>query len=273
MKRRGIGLIVLLLCVLSGLVVAIFTPALAMNLTLPAAKTGVSTVTGGQHAQPVATTAATATKPAPTVQPTLPSGVTVLAQDTFQRNDQAFWGVASDQHMWEGDANNSPAFTIADKIGQISGQLAGGQHALQATFNVMSNDAELFISGSVSQFDANGNSNLGAVLRWQDTNNWYKALIDGTHLQLLKSVKGKQTVLAEHAFQAIGGTKYGLRFRIQGSNLFARAWPLAQQEPATWTVMDGDTQFTSGMSGIRVKVVSGVLILVTAFRETSVPQM
>jgi hypothetical protein len=142
---------------------------------------------------------------------------------------------------------------------------------LQATLDVASADAEILVSGTVSQFDADGNTNLGVVLRWQDTNNWYKALIDGSQLQLLSDVNGQITVLAEHAFTATSGTAYSIRFRVLGSNLFAKAWASTQAEPANWTLMKIDTQLTTGMSGIRVKIVTGVMIRVKMFLETSVP--
>ncbi|HEX7737996.1 MAG TPA: hypothetical protein VF458_24335 [Ktedonobacteraceae bacterium] len=275
MKRRGTGLAVLVLCVIGGLIAAIFTPAIAATLATPAAMASASPAAGATQTRPAAPTAAPvptrAVTPAPTAQPTMPAGVTVLAQDSFQRNDQVHWGTASDHRTWSGDANNSPAFAIANKMGQVAG--GQGQTAFQATLGDSSNDADLLISGSVSQFDANRVTNLGVILRWQDANNWYKALINGSQLQLLKDVGGKITVLAEHVFNATGDTQYSLRFRVQGSNLFARAWPSARPEPAQWTIMNVDTQFTRGLSGIRVKILPGVLIKIHMYLETSIPNM
>jgi hypothetical protein len=194
------------------------------------------------------------------------NGVTVLAQDNFHRSNQPFWGTSSGLRTWGGDANTNTAFAIFNNMGRIT----GGQGALQAILSVTSANADAFVSGSVSQFDLDGAVNLGLVLRWQDANDWYKALIDGQTLQVLRAVNGHVTVLAEQPFQANSGTRYSLRFRILGSALFARAWPSAGQEPATWNIMKIDTQLTTGLSGIRVKVQPGVVILVTAFQETSV---
>lgn len=262
MKIRGAGLVALVLCVLGGLIAALFTPALAATLALPATSQG----TTATHPQPAATAtkAATAVPAQPT---TATNGLTILAQDTFQRPDQAFWGTSSGLRPWGGDANTNQAFAIVNRAGQIT----GGQGALQATLNVASADAEILLNGNVNQFAANGAINLGVILRWQDTNNWYKALIDGSELQLLKDVNGKISVLAEHAFKASGETGYSLRFRVMGSNLFAKAWASAGAEPTNWTLMTIDTSLTSGMSGVRVKVEPGTLIRVTMFLETSVP--
>ena len=72
--------------------------------------------------------------PTGTVQPTLPStpttgAVTILAQDSFKRADQVFWGTATDGRQWIGDANSIEVFSIVGNAGQID-------HA-QGTFNAI----------------------------------------------------------------------------------------------------------------------------------------
>jgi len=265
MNARGLRLTLLTLCVVGGLIAGIFTPAIAATLTLPATS-GAIQATAPAHPRPTPTVTTGATHS----QPTLPAtGLTVLARDTFQRPDQSFWGNSSDGRLWGGDANTNPAFSIKDKAGQISGTSG----PLQATLNVTSADAELLFSGSANRFDASGDINLGGVLRWQDPGNWYKVLINGSVLQLLKAVNGKITMLGSAPFKAEGKTNYSIRFRVLGSNLFAKAWPSAATEPATWTLMVIDTQQTTGISGIRVLLAPGAIIRVTSFLETSVPTM
>lgn len=247
----------LLLCLVGGLIAAFFTPTIAATLTLPGA---------GQTVAPTPTATSVITAPAP--QPTtLPNGVTVLARDTFQRPDQKFWGTSSDSRIWGGDANTNAAFSIVNHAGKI----AGGNGPLQGVLNVTITDAEILVSGTVNHFDANGDINLGAVLRWQDANNWYKALINGSQIQVLKDVNGTVTVLGSQPFEAQGDVSYNLRFRVQGSNLFAKAWPASQAEPTNWALMVIDTQLVSGVGGIRVLLVPGAIIRVTSFLETNVP--
>ena len=259
MNARGFGLALLVLCVMGGLIAALFTPAIAATLTLPATSSAA-------RIRP--TPAATQAPTGPASQATAPaSGVTVLARDSFQRPDQALWGTSSDNRIWGGDANANSAFSIVNHAGQIG----GAKGALQATLNVPNADAELLVSGSVNRFDANGDVNLGCVLRWQDPQNWYKVLINGSVLQLLRSVNGKISVLGAQPLQAVGGTAYSIRFRVVGSNLFAKAWPSAQPEPANWALMIIDTQLVSGVGGIRVLLASGSVIRVTSFLETNVP--
>ena len=193
-------------------------------------------------------------------------GVVVLAKDTFQRAAQVFWGTASDGHLWAGDANSIEVFSITNGAGQID-------HA-QGTFNAVlgtpNTNAEVLVSASANQFVAGGKVNIGAVLRWTDANNWYKALIDGTNLQILSRVNGVTMSLAVMPFPAKGGVMYTLRFRVMGANLFARAWQSGQPEPATWMLTVANTALTQGLGGVRVLVQTATVVRVTSFLETSI---
>ncbi len=256
---RRISLIILALCILGGLVAALFAPVLAATLTLPSRQP--------VHIQ---STPTRATQPAPhPTAPTaqLPDGTVVLAHDTFQRPAQNLWGRASDNQVWGGDANTNPAFSIVNQVGQI----AKAQGKLNAVTGVTMSDTEVLLTFAVNQFDPNGDINLGAVLRWKDTNNWYKVLLDGQNIQLLKNVQKKSTVLKTVPFQAHQGVFYSLRFRALGSALFAKAWPTSQQEPQDWSITLIDTSLTTGVDGIRVVVTPAAVISVTSFLETNVP--
>ncbi|HKV59572.1 MAG TPA: hypothetical protein VJO32_14860, partial [Ktedonobacteraceae bacterium] len=119
-------------------------------------------------------------------------------------------------------------------------------------------------------FAAGGTVNIGAALRWKDGNNWYKALIDGTKLQILSRVNGVTTSLASMPFAAKDGATYNLRFRAMGANLFARAWQSGQPEPTTWMLTVANTALTQGLGGVRVLVLNTTVIRVTSFLETSI---
>jgi len=258
MSMRGVALVLLVLCMLGGLVSAFFTHAIAATLTRSV--TASATQAGSSPTVNPVTE--------PMGQPTMvTNGGTVLARDSFQRQNQVFWGSSSDGRPWSGDANINQAFSIVNAAGQIS----GGTGALQGILDVKSTDADLLLVGSVNSFEANGAVNLGIVLRWKDANNWYKLLVDGKKLQLLRSLKGEITSLATQSFSARGNTSYSIRFRVLGSNLFARVWPSAQGEPEKWTLRVVDTTLTGGVSGIRVLLTSSTVIRVTSFLETIVP--
>src|SRR5579859_6376657 len=186
----------------------------------------------------------------------------LLAQDNFQRNDQRFWGTASNGQIWGGNANSSPAFTVAGQTGTI----ANGAGIFDATLGPRTTDAEVVFTGSLSLF-GEGNSNIGSVLRWTDSNNWYKAYLDGTQLILLKRVAGTMTRLNAANFPALNGKEYTLRFRVVGSMLWARAWLTGQPEPAAWLTTANDTALPSGFAGLRVVIQNGVLVRIHMFTE------
>jgi hypothetical protein len=258
MNIRWIGITFIGICILGGLIAGLFSRSIEAALTPPLSiRTNQAAPTSS--AAPVGTT-----KPSMPFTPTT-NGVTILAQDTFQRANRVFWGTASDGRQWSGDANSIEVFSIAGGTGQVD----HAQGAFNAILGPANTNVEVVCSGVVNQF-AQGKVNMGAVLRWTDGNNWYKALIDGTKLQLFKRVNGKITLLGSAPFSAQGGTSYTLRFRAVGASLFAKAWQSNQPEPGGWTLTAMDGALSTGSGGLRFLMQSGAVIKVTSFRETTV---
>jgi outer membrane protein assembly factor BamB len=191
-----------------------------------------------------------------------PSPGTTLEQDTFQRANQAYWGIASGGRTWGADANSASAFSIVNNSGQVS----NGSGIYNAVLGPTATDAEVVSSGSMSSYS---NANLGAVLRWTDTNDWYKAFISGTSLIVQKKVSGSTTILGTAAFIATAGTTYTLRFRVVGKTLYARVWKTGTTEPTAWTVAVTDTTFTSGYCGLQILSQSGTTATYTSFKATA----
>ncbi|MBA2395544.1 MAG: hypothetical protein H0V70_22665 [Ktedonobacteraceae bacterium] len=215
------------------------------------------TATTGPTPTATATTTVTPT-PTVTVTPT-PGPGTTLAQDTFMRANQNLWGKASDGQTWGGDANTQAAFSIHNNVGQI----ANGTGPSNAVLGPSATDAEVLFTGSMSSFT---NNNLGAVLRWKDANNWYKAYISGTSLVIQAKVNGTATTLTQAAFAATANTAYSLRFRIVGTTLSAKAWATTAPEPTTWTATTTSTALTSGQCGLRIQVLGSTSASITAFQ-------
>jgi hypothetical protein len=124
----------------------------------------------------------------------------------------------------------------------------------------------VLFTGSLSSFT---NNNLGAVLRWQNNNNWYKAYINGTSLVIQAKVNGTTTTLTQAAFPATANTAYNLRFRIVGTTLSAKAWATTTTEPATWTTTTTNASLSSGQCGLRIQVLGSTSASVTAFQATT----
>jgi streptogramin lyase len=184
---------------------------------------------------------------------------TILGEDTFQRANQTFWGTASDGQTWGADANAQNVFSIANNVGQI----ANGSASYSAVLGPGASDSEVLLTGSASAFN---NSNFGAILRWTDNNDWYKAYLDGTNLVLQAKVSGAYKTLSVTPFAATAGTLYSLRFSAIGTTLSAKVWPASTAEPATWTTTVTDSGLASGQAGVRMQVPSGVTVLFTSFQ-------
>jgi len=123
----------------------------------------------------------------------------------------------------------------------------------------------VYATGSLSSFT---NSNFGAVLRWTDGNNWYKAFIDGGSLFIQKKVAGATTILASAPFTASAGTAYTIHFRVVGSTLTANVWAASGTEPSGWMVTASDSALTSGFCGMRF-LTQGGTATVTSFQAKS----
>jgi hypothetical protein len=263
MKFRWIVFTFIVICMLMGLLAGFFSHSLEAALTVPLK---------------VATSRPTSTPsqmgpggPVETAKPTMPStptvdAVTTLAQDTFKRANQVFWGKSSDGRQWIGDANSIEVFSVVNGTGQID----HAQGAFNAILGPANTNIEVVFSGIVNQFAQGSTVNMGAVLRWTDANNWYKALIDGTKLQILRRVNGNTTSLGSVTFSAQGGTSYTLRFRAVGAALFVKAWQSNQPEPNGWMLTVMDITLSKGFAGLRFLMQNGVVIKVSLFRETTV---
>ncbi len=276
MNKRLLIITLLVMLVVGGMIAGLFMGSIQKALTLPMMQAMDNGATKqGQAANSTAPAAQRQKNPPAMKNPTPnPNGNqnmqgqnanqgNLLAQDTFQRNDQSLWGASSDGRQWEGDANISQSFSIANAAGRIS----NGQGSLNAVLGNPVADSEVLASGSVNEFT--GNTNFGTVLRWTDGDNWYKVLLDGTHLNILKRVNGQSTTLRSVHFVAQADRVYMLRFRAVGAMLFARAWRVDQTEPNRWLVITSDNSLASGRVGLRVVVQPTTVINVTSFTATS----
>ena len=260
MNIRWIIFTALGICLFGGLIAGFFSRSIEAALTLPQVNKMQSNKPASTQVIPIAT-------PVPTIPSPVSNNVNILAKDTFQRPDQAFWGTASDGRVWAGDANTSGAFSIVGKAGQIDNR----QGIYNAILGSATTDTEVVFSASVNHFNPN-TVNIGAVLRWTDSNHWYKAFINGTELVILKRLGGSTTRLAAIPFSAQGEASYTLRFRAMGATLFAKVWQSNEPEPASWmlTFTDTGALLTSGTGGLRVAVEADTVMRVTSFLETSV---
>lgn len=215
--------------------------------------------------------APTPVPPAPTPRPAQNSSVPpspVLAQDTFGRPDQPWWGTASNGLLWSGDANTSPVFAIRTGTGQIR----GGTGFFTALLGPAVDSVQVTATGSVSHFSQAGAVNLGVVVHWHNASNYEKAYLDGRALVVMQRVAGVMTILGQALFAAQDGRSYTLQLVAVGSRLLARAWPTGTREPANWLVQVSASSLASGRAGIRVLMQPWCLITITSFQEQRVSE-
>ncbi|HTK07832.1 MAG TPA: hypothetical protein VL485_11730 [Ktedonobacteraceae bacterium] len=216
-------------------------------------------ITGGPSGGGTGGTPTPVPSPSPTSTP--PANGAVLAQDTFHRTDQSFWGTASDGQTWGADANVASAFSVANNTGLVTN--AGLSYS--AVLGPSITDSDVVLTGSISNF---ANNNFGPVLRFTDGNNWYKAYIDGINLVIQKKVNGTATIIQTAPFAATASTQYALRFRAVGTTLSAKVWATAGSEPSGWTTTITDSSLTGGQDGVRV-LSSGATTTINSFVATS----
>ena len=205
--------------------------------------------------------------PSPTTSPSAvasatPSPGMTLAQDSFQRANQTYWGTATDGRVWGGDANGNSRFSVLNQTGQVSTKAT---YSYGASLGPGVTNAEVLFSGSIGSFSG---TNLGAILRWTDSQDWYKAFIDGSNLVIQKKVNGTLTKLKSVAFAATAGTSYTLRFNATGSTLSASVWPTSGSDPGFWMVTAQDSDHSSGNCGLHTLLQSGGTVTFTAFLAT-----
>ncbi|HSW97438.1 MAG TPA: SdrD B-like domain-containing protein [Candidatus Saccharimonadales bacterium] len=200
----------------------------------------------------------------------------VVAQDTYTRANQTFWGTASDGQTYLGtDANSLNIFTINGNRGQVVGDGSGNTY--NAIFGPTVTDAQVITTGIMNT--TYQDSNFGPAIRWSDPNNFYKVFIGsadkpefgwayfttGTYVLLIKRVGGMFTVLDYTPMTLNPGTSYTVKFEAIGSTLQGKAWQTGSAEPATWMVSGTDTSFTSGRVGLRTVDNNGAVARMSSF--------
>ncbi|HEV2339557.1 MAG TPA: alkaline phosphatase family protein [Patescibacteria group bacterium] len=223
---------------------------------------------GGPTPTPTPTPTSTPTftpTPTPTgsVTPTPTPINSIIAQDTFVRPNQTFWGRASDGiNTWMGDASTNGNYSIVNTSGHITNASSS-----TALLGPSVSDAEVLLSGSLTGFNT---ERFGGMLRFQNSSNFYKTFIDGKNFQLKKHIAGSDTVLKSITFTALPNTSYSIRMRAQGTTLYAKVWQTGTSEPANWMITVTDTSLSSGTCGIFSNIGSDTATF-TFFRVTSQP--
>lgn len=186
----------------------------------------------------------------------------VLVSDDFKRTDQTYWGTAPGGMAWQADAQTARSFFISEDRGEVSattGFLCG------VVGPVVTNSEVLFVA-SINSY---GQSDLGAILRWDSPNNFYTVVLGEQGLALLRVVDGMEIPLETVSLAPRPGASYTFLFRADGSQLSAMVWPTGQLAPADWQISLSDGSLSSGRAGIGAFIQTGNQVQVSEFKEVA----
>lgn len=184
-----------------------------------------------------------------------------VAFDDFNRVSASNWGTSSSGLVW---ANQGGAAT--DHI--VNGTY--GQHILPSTGNPRRDvvgsyvDTEAQVTASSPLVSTGAAIETGILLRNQDSANHYTAnLIWNTDntvaVRLSVVLAGVKTTLATTTIGwYVAGDSFTLKARIDGSNIYAKAWKYDGEEPTFWQVNTVNTSITAaGGVGLRSEAPAG----------------
>ena len=186
----------------------------------------------------------------------------IIAQDSFLRANSTYWGTATDGQTWRGDANNNSIYSISNYTGQLTSNSSVRSY-YSAVLGPVMRDAQVLLTGRINNYSKA--PDLGAVIRWQDGNNFYKAYIDGSSLVIMIDVNGTKITPAATSFAAQAGIAYSLRFQVIGYTLSAKVWKAASPEPTNWMISTSNNTFSSGYCGLRDTLEQGTVVNYTSF--------
>jgi hypothetical protein len=191
----------------------------------------------------------------------------LLAEDTFNRPDQQFWGTASDGLAWGGEANKLNDFSIVNHTGQIKRAVGAAPKIslYTAVLGTVHTNSEVIATTMIDDFI---NSHIAVMLRYTDDNHYYKARILGNVLDIFNRKDAAHGLtLASIPFTANTGVFYTMRFRAVGPTLLVKAWQSSATEPKDWMLAITDHTFQSGQAGLRPQLDHGKTLQIKMFQE------
>lgn len=171
------------------------------------------------------------------------------------------WGTADTGQEWH-LGGSSPGFGlwVDNGIGVIASGGPTGFVAEQLTDPIPgSQDAEITYSAIMPEQSLDHLVEFDVGLRATDNDNYYQSRISfqddlatnprDLHIRISKIVGGVETALTSIT-TSLGtwtpGVPWNARFRVQGPNLFMRAWEQGTDEPVNWQLSVNDTDLTTG---------------------------
>jgi hypothetical protein len=180
--------------------------------------------------------------------------MTQLGKDTFVRSNQSGWGTSSDGQTWS-TASGTVTVSIASNEGHATSVTALSFMQLGSSTSA---NAEALVRVKVSDTNV---SAAGIILRATGSTTFYRARLNSNTssqgVGIVKTVSGTSTNLFTGSFTVSTGTFYWCRFKVDGTQLYFKAWQDATAEPAAWSLSGTDSSITgAGGFGICINSLS-----------------
>lgn len=190
---------------------------------------------------------------------------TKFATDTFAgRTVASGFGTSSDGTPW---VDQMPGFTsVSGGNGTITSASGTNSPAMLLSSKVIA-DSEVLVRASLGTI-----TNTFTLLQRNQGTTWagnaYSAYINSAGLTIARVAGFTSTPLGTYSF-ATTVNFYWIRFRAQGSTLYAKFWQDGTTEPVTWQVVVSDTTYASGNIGEQCTVNAGTTLLMNSYSCTS----
>lgn len=186
--------------------------------------------------------------------------------DTFTRTTSNGWGTSTSGHAWSTTGGSASDYSVNGTRGIISLGVVNSLRSTYVSALPVANIDRTF-TVRIPVLATGAGIQARSMARWdQGADNYYYAVIQvettaQVTLQLRKVVAGSGTTLRSRTVTGLthtATTDYRLRFKVEGSWLYAKVWTTASSEPTQWTDIAWDTSITAaGVWGIRCLISTG----------------
>ena len=195
----------------------------------------------------------------------------IQARDTFTRTLADDWGTSSfgQAYTEAGDTFSAANFDVNGSQGTI--QPGGTGLRRFATVETNATDFDVQVDIAIGSTPASGTLSQGVVGRFASTNHHYLARVQvsttsAVTLLIDRRFTGITTNIATvlTSLTHVSGAGKTLRFRGDGTSLWAKVWDTGTAEPTTWTLSIADSVVTTG-TGVGVYCINDTAVTTHVF--------
>lgn len=184
--------------------------------------------------------------------------------DTFSRTETDTWGTAESGQTWSFSGGAAADYDVADP--EATHSVGAVNSSRYSVIPVSHTDQDVYVELHTDALATGASQFAGPVLRFTDFDNNYSARLAFQTNQAVSIVFNKRVGAVQNDIGSVtlpwthaAGRVFGVRFRVDGSTLRAKAWPIATTtEPTQWHLEVTDSDLSSGGNvGVRSTLGSG----------------